>query len=200
MTASVEYATQRQAKTELDKLTHEEHALLRQKAKNYLSGTIYTEPADLLHEAFYRCLAARRQWPLHIDFISFIVNSMKSIASADRGSFPAKSIKSANTFEGSLGSDAISMLGPKHPSPEDLIIQQENLDAVIAMQDKLKIYFIGDPTARMIIDGWIVGYTSEELKKHHGMSDKKYNAARQRVYRKLEEDKTRRANRPRKMM
>lgn len=199
MTAPVQYATQRQAKTELDKLTNEDHVLLRQKAKNYISGTIYSEPADLLHEAFYRCLISKRQWPLHIDFISFIVNSMKSIASADRVSFSSKSVKLANTFEATLGPDAISVLGPKHPSPEDLIIHRENLAVVVAMQDRLKIYFVGDSTARMIIDGWIGGLSSDELKLHHGMSDSKYNAARQRVYRKLAEDKNRRANRPPKI-
>jgi DNA-directed RNA polymerase specialized sigma24 family protein len=178
------YATVEQVEAAMKSISYEDYRLLCDRAQLYISGTIYSEDQDLVHEALDRCLNGQRHWPIDVPFTTFLINCMKSIASAERRSLLNRNTKSENHFE-SMGYDALSILSPKSPSAEEMYLKKERLHQLINLKKQLKAEFFDDPQAQMIVESWGTGLTPLEITAKLGCLRNEYRAASARVDRKV---------------
>lgn len=185
MTHAEPFASPTQVAIALGKLTPNDHSALIRCAKNLLSGTSYSEPSDLVHEAFYRALDGRRRWLLRVDFMAFMTTSIKSIASSDRESYSNKFVVPASSLETDECSDPISEIGLRYPSPEDEYIHRECRHGMTLKRRQLTIDFSGDVQAQMIFEGWANELTPREIIVTSGLTADAYHAARKRIVRRI---------------
>lgn len=185
MSKTYTYATPQQVNAAMSVLSYADYQLLCDRAHLFISGTIYSEKEDLVHEALDRVLSGERQWPIDISFVTFLINCMRSIASAERSSLLNDCIKTANHFT-DLGHDPLAILGAKSPSTEELILQQERLRQLIDLRNQFLAEFVDDTKAQMIINSLGTGLTPRELTLKMGCLRKEYQAASSRVDRKVQ--------------
>ncbi|WP_141107065.1 sigma-70 family RNA polymerase sigma factor [Herbaspirillum aquaticum] len=185
MSQTYTYATQEQVQSALDLMSISDYQMLCDRARLYITGTIYSEEMDLVHEALDRVLNGNRRWPIEVPFTTFLIQCMKSIVSAERNSLLNRHIKTENHF-GSLGYDALSILSPKTPSTEEIILQQERLRQLIDIKNQFLAEFFDDPQAQMIINSWGTGLTPLEITSKMGCLRNEYRAASARVDRKVQ--------------
>lgn len=179
------YATVQELFAAFSSLSNSDLIALRKAASYRLSGTQYSEPADLIHEALARCVDGRRHWPKEVPFTVFLANVMKSIVSADRNLFSTRYVTLASTLETPVCMDPLGDLSPAAPSAEDDYIAMEDHRLAQAQIENLKMAFSNDPTALAVLSSWLQGLSGKEIISTYSLSEKDYDAARKRVARKV---------------
>lgn len=178
------YANKEQVQAAIEGLSTSDYALLCEKANLYISGTIFSENQDLVHEALSRCITGQRNWPIKVPFTTFLINSMRSIVSAERRSSINKNTRTESDYE-ALGHDPLAILGPWTISAEEEYLQRERESELIDLKNKIKSEFFDDPQAQLIIDSWGLDLTPTDVMSRLGCMRNEYLAAAARVDRKI---------------
>lgn len=180
-----DYATIEELFEAFEKLSDADLLALRKAASCRLSGTQFTEPADLIHEALARCLDGRRRWPKDVPFPVFLSNAMKSISTADRNMHGVKRVIQASDLETERRPDPLGHFGARSPSAEDVCISLEDNRLAETLALELEKALKGDAAGLAIMTGWLSGMTAKELMEEQSLTPKEYDAARKRVGRKI---------------
>src|SRR5471030_272194 len=96
-----------------DALPDSDLIALRKSASYHMRGTHFSDPFDLINEAFLRCLDERRRWDGVVPFPLYLSNIMKSIGSAERNSFEARNIITVSQFTSHDMPDFLGWLSPR---------------------------------------------------------------------------------------
>lgn len=183
------FATQDEVFEALNALTPDECRLLDYRAKKLAFGTIYATGPALFSEAVGRAIELRRKWyPSRMTFLTFMSNSIASIASNDRKGFHAQNIANASTLAGSDeevdDDEFLSSLGtiPEN-SVVDVLEQAEEHAAMLRDYDALYAYFSDDEEAWDMLGAIEQGLIGAAIKEHCKLDDAKYAAARKRLNR-----------------
>lgn len=166
----------------LSKKEHEnDKSTLSRAADRLANDTSYGGGDDLMHECLHRALEGRRTWPLDIDFVHFMFQSMRSVAGADR-----KRHSSSRTLTISIGTAAESFANQlQQPSVEDELIAREEMLAAADAVDRARVAFMRDPQARRVLDGMVVGKSPIEMRAEFSMTAREFKTTRLRVSRAL---------------
>lgn len=185
------YATQEEVIAALTALTPNETRLLDYSAKRLAFGTIYASGPALFSEAVDRVLDLRRQWcPAQVQFVKFMRNVMASLSSNDRKSFYGQKVSNISALAAAdddedVDHDALlSTLGevPEN-STTDVLIKAEEDAALLRDYDAVYAYFSDDEEIWNILDCMEQGLIGADIKKHCGLDDHSYDAARKRLKR-----------------
>jgi DNA-directed RNA polymerase specialized sigma24 family protein len=171
------------------KLSPRERKALTKAGSRSISGTTFSEPDDLLHEALVRILEGRRNRPQNVSLGIFLNMAMSSVADANRQSHgnrrPLKredeDIPDDGDCEESLGGE----FGNHAPSLEEQLIVKEELEDAIHEVSKIRDSMSSDAAAITVLDGILREMTPQEIREAHGLSASQFDAARHRVRRRL---------------
>jgi DNA-directed RNA polymerase specialized sigma24 family protein len=125
---------------------------------------------DLLQEAITRVLTGARVKPEAISMVAFLGGIMRSLR--------ADYFRRARNGEGENASRADQELLDPTADPERALIANETLENV-------RLLFVDDADALLIIDGLAEGLGAEQVRVRHGMTRKAYDSARKRMRRCL---------------
>jgi hypothetical protein len=183
------FATQEQVFVALASLTPDELRLLDYHANRLAFGTIYATGMALFGEAVDRASDLRRKWyPECMPFMTFMRNTMASIASNDRKGFHATrvaNVSALTSIEDEVEDDTFlsSLQGIPKNSVEDVLIAAEVHEAMLRDYDALYAYFGDDEEIWNILDAMERGLIGTAIKEHCKLNDAQYAAARKRLNR-----------------
>lgn len=163
-------------------LSAQELRALHLYAESNLSAP-YSEPLDLIHEALHRSLDGRRNWPIHVQFVVFMMQTIKSIVGHDRERIENQAARNV----------AIDSDWPERStegatsSVEEQVIAFEQVERARKAAARARDQLRGDEVAQKVLDGVIAGLSPREACDHYGIDRKTYDSARHRVARRLRE-------------
>lgn len=178
----IQHATTAQVLDAFAKQDDRQMLALKQAAHRYLGGTHFSDPLDLIHEALYLTLEGRRNWPLHVDFGLYLAMTMRSVADTSRRSSAMKTT-SAVPFDEMTEEHFQSENNT--PSVEDQLIAMEQFSCAQAAADSVRSALSDDPKALRVLNGLLAGMGPKEMCLEFQISSKDFNAAHQRVMRRL---------------
>ena len=168
-------------------LNDAEQKQLYLRAHEFVLGTQYSEPLDLVHEALDRALDGRRNWPINIDVSIFMHQTIRSISSADRK-------KLGNTLRRPLSLELMMECGdaciPCSPSVEDEAISMEDLTRSMRTAEQAHKAFADDPAALSVLTGMLGGLSPIDIRNTSKLTDKDFDSARHRLMRRLRKAKS----------
>lgn len=152
--------------------------ILRKMAKGLIDGTNYSEPMDLMHEAFVRALDGRRNWAQGVAFSVFLGNAMRSIASAER----AHRSRARVDYE-----EFMDEMDEIHgaPSTEQVAIALQEVEMTQKVIERMRRKLAGDEPAQKVLTGMAAGLSAAEIREALRMSAHEYDATRKRIERRL---------------
>lgn len=174
-----------QIEGEIAALSHADWRRAERIAYSLCAGITGLEPQDLLQEALTKFLEGDRVWPLGVPSLVVLENAMYSIASNTRKrrkEGPVDETVEVDPFgdegqeEASAGK---SVLSSTTITPEDEVSGKQQIAALYAM-------LAGDSDLQDLATAWAMGLRGEEAWKELGWTEKKYEAERKRLTRRLE--------------
>lgn len=174
------HATTEEIDTAYRNLTDEEHQALFYYALSMIRGTRFSEPLDLVHEAVYRSLDGRRNWPLHVDFALYLRNTMHSIVSTER-KLGKKMVDFEHSVDEVLERGAAFM--PHTMSTEDVVLQREQFRLAEAAVAKARDLLSNDFEATSLMDMYLAHTAPSDIREELGMTQKQFNTVYKRVKR-----------------
>ncbi|MBU9276938.1 hypothetical protein [Burkholderia gladioli] len=153
-------------------------------AARRIRDTSFPEPEDLIQETMLRVLAGSRKWPLRAPFGLFLRLAMRSVVQVQWKQREKKLVvQMPDDFE----IDAKRADGEAESPVESRMLSLERLqeadEAVSLARKELK----DDLAAQRVIDGILWGTPPRETRAELGMSERDFDAARQRAARRLRE-------------
>lgn len=174
------FATIEEVQTALAALSKADLLRLGKLARYHIRGIPTIEPHDLLNEAIVSLLQGgkkgeTRQWPKSTNFLTFLANVMKSIASSHRRQHGRLIGKNTpwEEVEDSLSEE----------SHENAIIKFFEIEQELAL---IRSLFKDDKEAISILELIFDDTKKIEIMKKTGLTEKRYDAARKRIRRKTE--------------
>lgn len=160
-------------------LSTREQQGLRQIARLRAMGLHHMGWEDLLHEALYRTLAGKRRWPLDVNLVAFLAQTMRSVASEERDRAAFEPINLASDSGAQEDNDrGISEQTPDARTPEALAAANSALR-------QIENLFADDPAAINILRGLGEGRTPNEIQTMSGMTETEYASTQKRIQRAL---------------
>jgi DNA-directed RNA polymerase specialized sigma24 family protein len=156
-------------------------------AKFAAYGLAGIEAEDLLTEICTQLLSGQRRFPRGKPPLIVIKTAMQSLASNSKKSAWATRVDDRWLTEPGPTSDASDACEETRPlaagavngvTPEDEVLFKERLDAILSSSD-------GDPDAALVLMAWAEGMRGSEAMAATGLDSKSYDAARNRVLRRL---------------
>jgi DNA-directed RNA polymerase specialized sigma24 family protein len=135
---------------------------------------------DLLQETLLRSVAAERKCPRDVRLITFLLNAMKSIASAGWKKKHTDPLLRAVPNHGAPGDLALPDVVP---SAEDTVLQA---DETKKMTDKLFALFENDEVAQIVVMGSLAGDPVSEIRIAADLDQIGYETVRKRIRRRIE--------------
>lgn len=166
-------------------LSETEVKSLGRAAYRLISGTTFSEPDDLLHEALVRTLDGRRNYPAQVSFGLYMNLTMRSIADGDRdlrGNVdpgPDFSEQEADDRDETADENQLA------PSAEDECAEMETLKQIAKAVGDIRDSLGDDDVACAVLDGIVFEELPEETRKARGIGPKAFDAARKRLERRL---------------
>jgi DNA-directed RNA polymerase specialized sigma24 family protein len=124
-------------------------------------------PGELIHEAVCRALTGARTCPRDVPLMAFMATTMRSVASHDREQ--RRRTEALGYDSDGTGADA--------PSPEDVLIQNEEAAAVQAIHGQ----FDDDPEVQLVLLGWQDGLRGVALREATGLDQGQLDYAIKRM-------------------
>lgn len=137
--------------------------------------------ADLLHEAIVRMLDGRRKWPREVSLVTFLVETMRSIASDHwrRLENPVVRSESEVVADGEADGSVVGNAPDEAMQPERRAMAAETLAAIEAL-------FGEDADALQVIDGMASGRSPREIQEETGMDATRYASTQRRIRRRVD--------------
>jgi hypothetical protein len=192
-----DYASGEDIRSAIEKLAKADMVRLYKAGKNYLFGTEYKDPSELLNEAIMRAMNAAhggkgRSWKKSVPFIAFLIMTMKGIANDSYESLAqtkTDSMEAMATEQTSI-EEALHERGHSHRGTEEIVVEIEEAEErqALAKQDSDAIdrFFKDDSEVNWIIMGYKDGQTASEIRELSEMSPTQYETAKKRFRRGLE--------------
>lgn len=171
-------ATPAQVAQAFSTLSSRDQQALRQIAKLRAIGLQSMTWEDLLHEALYRALAGARLWPLNVNLVAFLAQTMRSIASEERGRATSEPVD----YSAEHGAKV------EAPSPLESVADARTPESDLVTRQaisKVEAIFAGDLEALHLIHGLAEGLTPAETQARSGMTTVQYASAQRRIQRAL---------------
>lgn len=166
----------------LNSLSTADLVRIRKIAALYGKGCI--EPDELISKAFIAILSGARNWPTEVNVITFLANTMRSLASSnfkslDRSPEFLEVIQNNEEGDRLPSNDYPSPL----PSAEESLIISEESDFVLSL-------FADDEIALLIVEGLMEGMSSSELRELACLDQTAYESKRKFIRRRLDKAKS----------
>src|SRR5687767_1094812 len=132
--ASIRYGTAEDVRSAIERLTDVDHLRLLKAARICIPGSAYANPRELVDDAlstpFLAAAGERgRHWPKHVDFIAFLVMTIKGLASDSRKSAVRRLTSSlVATDRDGVEVNRLDSLKFASPSLEHASIDEEELE------------------------------------------------------------------------
>jgi DNA-directed RNA polymerase specialized sigma24 family protein len=136
---------------------------------------------DLLQEAMVKFLAGERVWPTDLPSLIVLKNAMRSIASNERKKYLSvdANIQIGAPESGAELEDTREFIETTSDiTPLDILDGQRQLEAAYAQ-------VAGDEDAELVLMAWADSMRGKEAAEAVGLDAKRYDAARNRLIRKL---------------
>jgi hypothetical protein len=180
-----------------ERLTDADLVRIHRAAGICLPGTHFTCADDILNEVMVRALAAAqggagRRWPLDVEFVAFLIMTMRSLADDSRHAFTQTRFESVDSvqLEGVAADDVYARHGMTHPDAPTLasaaLDEHEREQRAVEELNRIDEYFKGDSEVAWIIEGRRDGLSANEIRNLSEMDEKQYEAARKRFRRGLQ--------------
>jgi DNA-directed RNA polymerase specialized sigma24 family protein len=142
------------------------------------AGLAYETWEDLLNETITRTLEGSRRWPLHVPFIAFLAQTMRSIASEEWRRLESVQFIREAEFEGKgpEQESALVNLALTEITPEREAIAAQTLRMIDAL-------FEDDMEATAVLHGLANGSTPEEIQDAIKISPTIFSSAQRRIRR-----------------
>lgn len=150
-------------------------------ARSYCGGLTGWMPDDLLTEAMCSLLDETRIWRPGLHPLVVLKTVMRSIASNERKHNEASPIDEdvvVDPFQQDEDGKTPVAHGKYTITPEDVLSGKEQMAALYAALG-------GDKTLEELAEAWANGFRGAEAREVLGWDDKKYDAARNRLLRRL---------------
>ena len=158
-------------RSEISSLTAGERTKLMRIA-SYYGRISFEEPDELVHEAIFRVLERKREWPRGLEKIRFLAGVIKSIAGDWKRLSRNVSIDEVSEQEvGDKGAD------------ERGIMAKIGLHQIMTLFDD-------DRIAQKMLVGMAEGAKGEDLRQALGLSPTEYESKRKKIRRRIEKLKT----------
>lgn len=158
----------------IDGLTGAEALKLEQIARRFVA---HCDVGDLVQEAFSRIVDGSRNWPTDVEFLPFIAQVMRSIASSDRRKADRRpELRVVPQHGEQLTFDSVA---DTKGTPEDIVAEWDELAAA-------KELFADDDTAMTYIDAIVVGFRRSEIMELCDLDATGYETVTRRIKRRLE--------------
>ena len=176
---NTDYLSEAEVRAQIEALTMPELIKIEKVSKLY--GGIDIDPGDLLQEAVKRTLDGTRKCKRGVDFLVFLKNAMRSIASAKR-----KKEVPENDIAFSKDEHSGDIAGMPASSPEENALAQERAEAYEAKLQAIFDLFKDDENATAILMGHEEGLSAQEIREMWGMDETTYNSTRRRIRRTVD--------------
>lgn len=138
-------------------------------------------PSDLQQEAMTKLLSGERVWPVGVHPLVVLANVMHSIASnarkrEDNGPIDASVL--VDQLETDADDKVVYAHGTVTITPEEELSGRQQIVALYASLG-------GDKDLELLVDQWADGVRGSEARVELGWDEKKYDAVRQRLLRRL---------------
>lgn len=177
----IEVATAAEAAAALAALSEADLLRLERFARFRALGLVRVEWADLLQDALERVLAGSRQWPRHIRFIVFLLQTIRSVASEER----RQQVESPVAYESDLHADDADPTSSLLQSYSDPSAGPEREVAARVALKQIEQLFSDDPVALAVLAGLADGCTPQEVQTTASMTPTQYASAQRRIRRTL---------------
>jgi RNA polymerase sigma-70 factor (ECF subfamily) len=171
-----DHLSEDEVRAQIEALTMPE--LIKIEKMSQLYGGRDVDPGDLLQEAIKRALDGTRKCKRGVDFLVFLKNAMRSIASAKR-----KKQVPENDIAFSKDAHSGDISGMPTSSPEENVLAQERAKACEAKLQEIYDLFKDDGDATGILMGKEEGLSAQEIREMWGMDKTTYNSTRRRIRR-----------------
>lgn len=190
------FANAQQICEAIEALSDDENARIRNAAKYAIFGTEYTDPLELLGEAVARTLegadsSAGRHWPVGVDFVAYLIMTMKSIADGSSESAVQKRTARLEAMAGE-GQDSGDALAQEGYFVSDVVEQAIEIEETEGRRARAKAdaalieaNFPEDDEIQYLIMGDKDDMTAHQIRQLSGMSNTSYDTARRRFRRGL---------------
>lgn len=172
------HATRAQIENAYKSLTQDDLIALRRMACQFLGGSRFSSPGDLIQQTLVLLLTGKRKWPINLDFLRYMRATMRSVASNQR---------KRKEFALDSGRDIDEMFESGNldfaytESVEVTLVQAEPIEILRRTAAKARASLKDDPTAQLVIDSIFAGYEPQEACAELGIDFNEYRAARQRA-------------------
>ncbi len=203
--AAERFATADEIRSAIESLTDDELLRLEKAGRACIPGSDFQAADEAMNEAVARAIdgcgkKAGRRWPIdRVDFVAFLIMTMKGLASDSRESELMTKVDHFDAAEdGASGSWTLDRLGPRTPGVEQQLIDAEEdieEDARVAKRqatasadaDKIEKLFAGDQDV-----AWLVMCLREEkapskARTAAGFTLTQYETIRKRMRRGVEQ-------------
>lgn len=183
-------------------LTEPEKLRLARRADQLHWGTEYAEGQELMNEAVRRALVAAagagqdgqkgRAWFKSVDFVAFLMMTMKGLTSDSRKSVGQKVARRMQALAGEEGDEnpELHEFDLNHPAVDDALIDKQELDQRQRRADEdvstIEGFFAQDDEVLAILEGEREGWSAQQIRQEFGMTKVSYDTARTRLRRGLD--------------
>lgn len=191
------FATNDDVRMSIEMLSDIDKVRLMKAATILLPGSEYGCAMDLVNEAVLRTMngedASGRRWPIHVPFMAYMIETMRSLASDSRRSFDARK-KLSYEFLATETMTADEVLFQDFDiyaeSAENEFEEMQNRQELETRQNAdLRVMddaFKDDAQIQWILMGYKDGYSAAEIRELSEMSKTEYATAQRRLRRKIE--------------
>jgi hypothetical protein len=189
-----EYANADDVRAAIEDLSADDFARLRRAGEALLFGTEFSSPEELLNEAVRRamdgaCGVRGRRWPLDVNFMAFLIMSMRSLANA---SVKAPIQAMTDHIEDLAPDDAFDrfrLAALTAPGIDEILsdaMECKADDAQMASNwTSVENYFANDDEVMMILLRLGEGQRPRQIQVEEGMTETQYRTIRRRLRRGL---------------
>jgi hypothetical protein len=143
------------------------------KIASYYGMISFEEPKELVQEAIYRVLDAKREWPRGLEKVRFLAGVIKSIAGDRKRALKRTVLLNKEVREARRG-----LMDYEGKEARGI---QAGIDV-----ERILALFDDDPIAQRILRGMAEGKRGEELEQASGLSPTEYQSKLKKIRRRIE--------------
>jgi hypothetical protein len=170
--------------------------LLHNSAKQFIEGTSFTSPEDLVYEVLTRMLDGRRKWDGALPMAVFIHGAMRSIVSHEREIIKRHEVFSIDELmreEHEESPEYFVVLNNDQKlwerlienqmsqNPEDALIEQQYCQQLHAQKELVSKLLSNKPTTQAVFEEYLEGASASALMKKFALSPAQYQQIKREI-------------------